>query len=105
MVTAQQDTNSTIEAGVRAVLTEVLGLGQRGAALKADTALLGDLPELDSMAVATVLTALEEHFDLLINDGDLSAETFETLGSLTDFVRQMVPAQPLLGKPRIGAPA
>jgi acyl carrier protein len=77
------------ENDIKAVLTEVLGLGQRGAALTSETALLGALPELDSMAVATVLTALEERFDLVIDDGDLSAETFETVGSLTAFIAEL----------------
>jgi acyl carrier protein len=84
-----------LEQSVKDILTEVLGLGQRGAALTADTVLLGGLPELDSMAVATVLTALEEKFDVMIDDGELSAETFDTLGSLTQFVDQLITA----GKP------
>ncbi len=88
MTATQQNFANVTEEQVKTVLTEVLGLGQRGSALKTDTALLGALPELDSMAVATVLTALEESFDLVIDDGDLSAETFETVGSLTAFVTE-----------------
>jgi acyl carrier protein len=72
---------------VRDVLRNVLGLGQRAQALTADTPLLGDLPELDSMAVATVLTGLEERFDIMINDDDISAESFESFGNLVEMVR------------------
>jgi acyl carrier protein len=78
--------NSETIDGVRAVLTRSLQLGARGAALARDTPLLGGLPELDSMAVVHVLTALEENFGIIVSDDDVSAETFATFGSLADFV-------------------
>lgn len=71
---------------VRTILTDVLGLGPAGAALTADSFLLGSLPELDSMAVVTLIAALEEQFGIAIDDDDISASTFATLGSLADFV-------------------
>ena len=77
--------DQTIDA-VRAVLTRSLQLGNRGAALERSTALLGNLPELDSMAVVHVLAAIEEQFGIMVADDDVSAETFETFGSLADFV-------------------
>lgn len=72
--------------GVRAVLTRSLQLGGRGGALDLATPLLGNLPELDSMAVVHVLAAIEEHFGIVVADDDVSAETFATFGSLADFV-------------------
>jgi acyl carrier protein len=72
--------------GVRAVLTRSLQLGNRGGALERSTRLLGNLPELDSMAVVHVLAALEEQFGIIVEDDDVSAETFSTFGSLADFV-------------------
>ena len=51
------------------------------------TRLLGDLPELDSMAVLTVITGLEDHFGIVIEDDDISAETFELVGNLVSLVR------------------
>lgn len=71
---------------VRAVLTRSLQLGARGKSLVRDTQLLGGLPELDSMAVGSVLVALEEQFGIVVADDDVSADTFATLGSLADFV-------------------
>jgi acyl carrier protein len=56
------------------------------ATLDAGSPLFGHLPELDSMAVATVLTALEDRFGILIDDEDVSAEIFETVGALAGFV-------------------
>ena len=71
---------------VKTILIDVLGLGQAGAHLNADSPLLGSLPELDSMAVVSLIGALEERFDIAISDDDISASTFETLGSLAAFV-------------------
>jgi len=85
-------TNTEILAAVRQVLTESLALGSRGPALRAESALLGSLPELDSMAVMSVMAALEERFDILADDDDISGETFATLASLSALVeRKLAP--------------
>ena len=75
-----------ITQAVLHVLDESLNLQGRAAGFTRDTALLGALPELDSMAVLALLTLLEERFALLIDDGDLSGATFATVGTLVDFV-------------------
>lgn len=67
------------------VLDEVLSLGGRASAFNRDTPLLGAIPELDSMAVATLITTLEERFGFVIDD-DLDGGTFATVGTLADFV-------------------
>ena len=71
---------------LRAILDSTLNLGGRALEFTRETALLGDLPELDSMAVVMVLTGIEERFGVVLEDDEVSAETFETLGSLTDFI-------------------
>ena len=68
------------------MLDEVLSLGGRSASFTRDTPLLGAIPELDSMAVVTLITALEEQFGLVVDDDDIDGSTFETVGSLADFV-------------------
>jgi acyl carrier protein len=73
---------------VKNVLIDVLNLGPAGEALDANSPLLGSLPELDSMAVVSLIGALEEHFGISIDDDDISASTFESLGSLAAFVEQ-----------------
>lgn len=60
--------------------------------LTASTPLFGNLPELDSMAVVTVLTAIEDHYDILIEDDEVSGELFDTLGTLADFVAGKITA-------------
>ncbi len=71
---------------VRSVVATVLQLDERAESLHAETALLGNIPEFDSMAVVSVMAALEDWYGIEIEDDEVSAETFETLGSLVAFV-------------------
>ena len=73
---------------VKNILGDVMSLGDRKALLNEESVLLGSIPELDSMAVVNIITALEEHFGIAVDDDEISAEAFETLGSLTRFVEQ-----------------
>ena len=68
------------------ILDEVLSLGGRGADFTRDTPLLGAMPELDSMAVVSLITGLEEQLGISVNDDDIDGATFATVGSLVDFV-------------------
>jgi acyl carrier protein len=71
---------------VLAVLDDVLSLNGRARKFNDKTPLLGSLPELDSMAVANVLTSLEERFGFMIDDDEVDGSMFATVGSLTAFV-------------------
>lgn len=85
-----RDDNTGVNKKLRALLAEVLGLpAKRVAAFDADTELFGALPEFDSMAVATLLTGIEEQFDVLIEDDDVEAEDFATFGALAAFVERL----------------
>ncbi len=77
-----------IQTEVLRALDEVLSLQGRSSSFSADTPLLGAVPELDSMAVVTLITTLEERFGLVIDDDDVSGDTFATVGSLTQFVAE-----------------
>ena len=78
-----------VEATVRAVLGDVLGLGaERTAALNATTPLFGALPELDSMAVAGLLTELEDRLDIIIEDDEVDGELLENFGGLVAFAQR-----------------
>jgi acyl carrier protein len=78
--------SSTLLDEVKAVLVGTLGIQDRAASIGAGTELLGNLPELDSMAVLELVASLEERFGIAVDDEDVTAEVFETLGSLTAFV-------------------
>ncbi|MQA18348.1 acyl carrier protein [Rugamonas rivuli] len=66
------------------ILRATLGLGARP--LDQETLLLGSLPELDSMAVVNLIMALEEQFGFTVEDDEISAVHFATVGTLTSFV-------------------
>lgn len=75
-----------VEAIVRAVLADVLALPPgRAAAFRRDTRLFGALPELDSMAVASLLAELEDRLDIRIEDEEIDGDLFATFGGLCDF--------------------
>jgi len=78
----------TIE--IKKILSDVLGLGERLNSVTSDTILLGNIPELDSVAVVTIILALEKNFSISINDDEISAKTFETLGTLVNFVEKKI---------------
>ena len=72
---------------LREVLRDVLGLApERLAALTRESGLFGHLPELDSMAVAGLLTEIEDRFGFVIEDDDVDSEMLETYGALLGFV-------------------
>jgi acyl carrier protein len=83
--TEMQTSPETLD-GVKAVLIETLGIGDRASALGPETPLFGAIPELDSLAVVEVITGLEERFAFQIDDDEFSGEVFESIGSLAAFV-------------------
>jgi acyl carrier protein len=76
--------------GIKRVLRETLQLGDRVNAFTESTALFGSIPEFDSMAVVNVVAGLEEQFNIEVDDDEITAEVFETFGSLTRFIHQKV---------------
>lgn len=79
------------DAILRAILRDVLALDEsRVAAFEAETGLFGHIPELDSMAVATLLTEMEDRLAIVIDDEDLEAEMLESYGGLLAFAEAKV---------------
>ena len=73
-------------AAVRAVLADVLGLSPaRVAAFTDATPLFGALPELDAMAVAGVLTEMEDRLGIVIDDDEVDGSMLDTFGALVAF--------------------
>ena len=77
---------STTDKKLRQILSDVLGLkpGQADEFTE-DSGLFGELPELDSMAVAGLLTELEDRLDIVIDEDEIDGELFDTYGSLLAF--------------------
>ena len=80
-------TTSSTLTSVRDILVQTLQLSDSDS-ITEETELLGNIPEIDSMAVVTILTALEEQYEFFIDDSEISAETFDTLGTLVEFVER-----------------
>ena len=81
-----------VQQEVLGVLDEVLSLNGRTSAFSRNTHLLGAIPELDSMAVVSLITGLEERFGMVIADDDIGGEAFATVGALVDFVSGRIAA-------------
>ena len=87
MVAAFND-DQEVDATLRAVLRDVLGLPEAQVAdFDESSPLFGALPEFDSMAVAGLLTELEERLGILIEDHEIDADLLETYGSLLTFAK------------------
>ena len=78
-----------IQKEVLDLLDNVLSLKGRALAFGVDTPLLGSIPELDSMAVVSVITAIEERFGVEIPDDEIDGAAFATVGSLVEFVQRI----------------
>ena len=77
---------SALDVELKSIIADVLGIDQKQAdAMDADTGLFGHLPELDSMAVAGLLTEMEDRLDIVIEDDDVDGEMLETYGGLLAF--------------------
>jgi acyl carrier protein len=81
-----------VHAEVVRVLDETLNLRGSGSGMPADAPLMGAVPELDSMAVVTVITTLEERFGFSVADDEIDGTLFATVGSLVEFVRSKLGA-------------
>lgn len=75
-----------VQQEVIAIVDRVLDLRGRAGVMGPSTRLLGHVPELDSMAVANLITTLEERFGFDVADDEIDGTAFATIGSLTDFV-------------------
>jgi len=82
----------TVVDRVKAVLNSVLQLGSRTDSWNTGTLLLGNVPELDSMSVIGIITALEDEFEFTIADEEITGDLFATVGSLSAFVERKLAA-------------
>ena len=80
----------SLDNDIKRILRETLVLGGEVESLEATSPLLGAIPELDSVGVISVLTALEEEYDIVVEDDEISAAVFNTLGTLTEFLEGKV---------------
>lgn len=86
-------TNLAVDRELKALIADVLGLDSaRADALEPSSGLFGHLPELDSMAVAGLLTEMEDRLGIVIDDDDVDGEMLETYGGLLAFAEAKLAA-------------
>lgn len=80
-----------VDDALRSILCDVLGLDpDQVETFDGATGLFGHLPELDSMAVAGLLTEMEDRLDIIIEDDDVDGEMLETYGGLLAFAEAKI---------------
>ncbi|MEP3051623.1 MAG: acyl carrier protein [Erythrobacter sp.] len=85
------ESRTEVDRQLKSIIADVLGLDTDQTDLfTADTGLFGHLPELDSMAVAGLLTELEDRLHIVIEDDDIDGEMLETYGGLLTFAETKV---------------
>jgi len=90
-VNKQKKIDPVVLDGVRQTVIDTLGLAVPARSLNAETPLFGAIPELDSMGVVLLLTALEDRFDISLGDEDIDSAWFETVGALTVAITERLP--------------
>lgn len=78
--------SADLQSQVLSLLDDVLSLGGRAQQFQASTPLLGAIPELDSMAVVSLITGMEERLGISVDDDEIDGDVFATVGSLVAFV-------------------
>lgn len=58
------------------------------AAIGPETPLIGKGLGLDSVGIFKLVVDLEEEFDIVFDESDMSIEIFESVGSLVDYIRK-----------------
>ena len=81
--------SDSIQKAVLVLLDEVLNLDGRALAFTAETPLLGEVPELDSMAVIAVIHEIEERFGIEVPDDEVDGNSFATVGTVVEFVTRL----------------
>ncbi|WP_407876346.1 acyl carrier protein [Qipengyuania nanhaisediminis] len=77
---------AALDNELKSIIADVLGIdAQQASELGEESGLFGHLPELDSMAVAGLLTEMEDRLDIVIEDDDVDGEMLETYGGLLAF--------------------
>lgn len=70
------------------ILQTTLQLGERIDALTRDTPLMGHFPQLNSLTVMGIISEIEAQTGCAIEDQEITAEIFETVGTLAAFIHQ-----------------
>lgn len=79
-----------LDIEIKKIIKHALVLSDQYDAMTTDTYLLGNIPELDSVSIVSIILALEKEFSISIHDDEISAATFKTLGTLVQFIQKKI---------------
>lgn len=79
-----------LDIEIKKIIKHTLILSDQYDAMTVDTYLLGNIPELDSVSIVSIILALEKEFSISIHDDEISAATFKTLGTLVQFIQKKI---------------
>ncbi|MEK7779117.1 MAG: acyl carrier protein [Pseudomonadota bacterium] len=79
-----------LDIEVKKIIKRTLVLSDQYDAMTTNTYLLGNIPELDSVSIVSIILALEKEFSISIHDDEISAATFKTLGTLVQFIQKKI---------------
>lgn len=80
----------TVLESVLRIIDSELNLKGKALNFTEDTKLRGSLPQLDSMAIVSVITTLEEQLGFEFPEDQLDGAIFESVGSLVDCVTRLL---------------
>jgi acyl carrier protein len=75
-----------IQSDIVAILQIALGVPSGGIKQHPDTPVLGAFPAMNSLSIVSILASLEDQFGIIVDDTEIDADVFATVGSLTAFV-------------------
>lgn len=79
----------SIQQQVISILADTLQLNSNVIfSMNLETAIVGAIPEFDSIAVVSVITALESQYGFAVEDDEITADIFESVGALVGFVKR-----------------
>jgi len=76
-----------LESEIIEIIRDVLVLGTKADEFSGATGLMGALPEFDSVAVVSLITATEDEYGCVFEDDEITAENFENIGSFVQLVK------------------
>ncbi len=57
--------------------------------LEADTEILGNFPQFNSLTIVGVIGSIEDELDCVIDDEDITTDIFTTVGDLATFIESL----------------
>ena len=70
------------------ILQTTLQLGDQADSLTRETPLMGHFPQLNSLTVVGIISEIEAQTGCAIDDQEITAEIFDSVGTLATFIHQ-----------------